>query len=283
MPFIDIMTEGSPALDTFARQVNGTLEGADLRTAFWRCGDAFEALMASDFLKPVGHAFLQRMLDAPMQVTGQWQMHHAMLIQHPCYALRASWNLVDAVDDATIASHPSHSMLCALGSEPVVIDMYRMPEVDIEVFETGAPLAYSHDIVLAPGQVLELDGLHWVADPRSGGRNCIVTFTSAPLGSQVWSFDRATKKAWAVSASSQDDTQIKETLGILRRFRLKEAAPTVDRLCEHPHHDIRWEAIKTLGVLDAALAVERLRQARSDVHPHVRTSAARTLSTLEAG
>lgn len=283
MPFIDIMTKGSPEIDAFAQHVDRTLDGADLRTAFWRCGDAFEALVASDFLRQVGHGFMQRMLDAPTQATGQWQMHHAVLIQRPSYALRATWSLVEAPPDASIASHPSHSMLCSIGAEPIVIDMYRMPAVDREVFEPNAPLEHSHEVVLSPGQILEIDGEHWVADPRPSARNCLVSLTSAAIGSQVWSFDRASRQSWAVSASSQEDTQIKETLGILRRFRLKEAAPTVDRLCAHPHHDIRWEAIKTLGVLDAALAIERLREARSDAHPHVRASAARTLSTLEAG
>lgn len=281
MPFIDIMTKGSPEIDAFARHVDRTLVGADLRSAFWRCGDAFEILVASDFLRQVGHGFMQRMLDAPTQATGQWQMHHAVLIQRSSYALRATWSLADAPPDASIASHPSHSMLCSIGAEPVAIDMYRMPAVDREVFEPKALLEYSHEVVLAPGQILELDGEHWVADPRTSARTCLVTFTSAAIGSQVWSFDRVSKQSWAVSASSQEDTQIKETLGILRRFRLKEAAPTVDRLCAHPHHDIRWEAIKTLGVLDAGLAIERLRQARSDPHPHIRASATRTLSTLE--
>ncbi len=283
MPFIDIMTQGSPELDTFARQVGHTLEGADLRTAFWRCSDAFEALVASGFLRQVAHGFMQRMLAAPTDASGQWQMQHAVLMQHSSHALRAIWNVIDVPPDTTIPSHPSHCMLHTVGIEPTIIDMYRLPAIDREVFETGAILEYSHQVVLAPGQTLEIDGEHWVADPQSGTCNCLISFNSAPLGSQVWSFDRVTKQSWAVSAASPEDTQIKETLGILRRFGLKEAAPTVERLCAHPHHDIRWEAIKTLGVLDAALALERLRQARSDAHPHVRASAARTLSTLQAG
>ena len=283
MPFINIMTTGSAELDSFARQVERTLEGAELRNAFWRCGDAFEALMASGFLKGVAHEFLQTMLDTPTQSATQWQMRQTVLIQHPSYSLRATWSLVEEAPDPTILSQASHGMLCSLGAVPIVIDMYRLPAVDLEVFEKGAALQFSHQVVLEPHQILELDGEHWVADPQSGALNCIVSFTSAPIGHQVWSFDRATKQSWAVSAASTEDTQIKETLGILRRFGLKEAAPTVERLCEHPHHDVRWEAIKTLGVLDAALALERLRQARSDAHPHVRASAARTLSTLQAG
>lgn len=281
MPFIDIMTQGSPELDTFAQAVARTLEGADLRTAFWRCGDAFEALVASDFLREIGHGFLRTMLDTPTHATGQWQVHHAVLIQHASYALRVAWSLADVPPDATIASHAAHGMICSIGAEPVVIDMYRLPAVDLEVFAMGAELTYSHEVVLAPGQILELDGEHWVADAHTSASNCLLTFTSAPIGSQMWSFDRESRQSWAVSSSSQESTQIKETLGILRRFRLKEAAPTVDRLCTHPHHDIRWEAIKTLGVLDAGLAIERLRQARSDAHPHVRASATRALSTLE--
>lgn len=283
MPFNNIMTHGSSELDAFAHNVNETLEGAELRTAFWRCGDAFETLMASGFLRGVVHRFLQTMLDTPTHATGQWQMRHNVLIQHPCYSLRAAWTLLDAASEATIASHASHGMIGSLGSQPIVIDMYRLPPVDLEVFEKGAALEFSHQVLLEPGQILELDGEHWVADAQSSAGNCLVSFTSAPIGSQVWSFDRASKQSWTVSASSTEATQIKETLGILRRFKLTAAASTVDRLCAHPHHDIRWEAIKTLGVLDSALAIERLCKARSDAHPHVRASAARTLSTLVAG
>lgn len=282
MPFIDIMTEGSPELDEFARHVHRSLEGADHRTAFWRCSDAFETLAASGFLTHVGHRVIQTMLDTPTHVTGQWQTHHAILIAQPSYALRTTWSLAESAPEASIVSHASHMMLCSLGTQPVVIDMYRLPPVDLEVFETGAALAFSHQVVLAHAQILEIDGEHWVADARSSADNCLLAFTSAPIRSQVWSFDRDSRQSWSVAAASQESTQIKETLGILRRFKLREAAATVDRLCAHPHHDIRWEAIKTLGVLDAALAIERLREARSDTHPHVRASAARTLSTLSA-
>jgi len=282
MPFIKIQTEGSAELDTFARHVAERLDGADPRKTFWECSDAFEALMASRFLTGIGHGFMQTMLDAPTHVSGQWQVHQAVLIQQPSCALTVTWTLGDTPIEPTIASHGAHVMICTIGSRPLVIDMYQLPRVDLDVFETGAALAFSHQVVLEPRQILELDGEQWVADAHPCGGTCIVTFASAPLCNQIWSFDRATKQSWSVSSSSQESTQIKETLGILRRFKHAEAAPTVERLCAHPNHDIRWEAIKTLGILDSARALERLRQAASDAHPHVRASAARTLSKIEA-
>jgi len=282
MPFIHINTEGSAELDTFERHITACLAGADPRKNFWQCSDAFEALMASDFLTGIGHGFMQTMLDTPTHTSGQWQLHQAVLVQHPSYALTVTWTLGDAPIEPTIASHAAHVMICTIGSRPILIDMYQLPCVDLDVFEKGAALAFSHQVVLEPRQILELDGEQWVADAHPRGGTCIVTFASAALGNQVWSFDRDTKQSWAVSSSSQEFTQIKETLGILRRFKHAEAASTVERLCAHPNHDIRWEAIKTLGILDSARALERLRQATSDAHPHVRASAARTLSKIEA-
>ncbi len=282
MPFIKINTEGSPELDTFARHIAERLDAADPRRAFWQCSDAFEALMASDFLTGIGHAFMQTMLDTPTRSSGQWQVHQAVLLQQPSYALTVTWTLGDVPSDPTIASHAAHAMICTIGSRPILIDMYQMPPVDLNVFEKGALLAFSHQVILEPRQILELDGEQWVTDAHPCAGTCIVTFASAQLGTQIWSFDRATKESWAVSSASQESTQIKETLGILRRFKHADAAPTVERLCAHPNHDIRWEAIKTLGILDSARAIERLRQAASDAHPHVRASAARTLSKIDA-
>jgi len=282
MPFINIMTEGSESLDAFAKQVSEKLDGADPRTTFWQCSDAFEALVASDFLTVIGHDYLRTMLDTPEHTTGQWQMHQAVLIQHPSFSLNLTWALEPVDLEPTIPSQPAHAMVCALGFRSIVLDMYRLPDVDLDVFEKGALLTFSHQVVLEPRQILELDGAQWVADVRPSSGACVATFTSAPLGTQVWSFDRASRESWAVSASSIEATQIKETLGILRRFKHRDAAATVDRLCVHPNHDIRWEAIKTLGVLDSGLALARLREAQSDAHPHVRASACRTLTRIEA-
>jgi len=282
MPFITIKTEGCAALDAFAQQVTSKLDGADPRQAFWQCSDAFETLVASDFLRVIGDGFLRTMLSNPIHTTSQWQVHQAVLIQHPSYSLSLTWSLGKVAREPTLPSHAAHVMICALGNEDVVIDMYRLPDVDLDVFEKGAALTFSHQVVLGRHQILELDGQQWVADAHPSEGMCLASFASSPLSTQVWSFDRASSEAWAVSSSSLEATQVKETLGILRRFKHREAAAAVDRLCAHPHHDVRWEAIKTLGVLDSGRALARLREAQSDTHPHVRASASRTLARIEA-
>jgi hypothetical protein len=225
---------------------------------------------------------MQKMLDAPERSDAQWQVNHLPLIQNTFFSLNVTWALVAEPHEATIPSHGAHAMLCVLGRERAVADMYAMPEVDLEVFETGATLTYSHEQALLPNQIVEIDGRQWVADIHPQAGTCIAMFVTAPLWTQIWSFDRVSKQAFGVSASTQETTQIKETLGILRRFKHREAARTVARLCAHPCHDIRWEAIKTLGILDVAMALEKLREARNDSHPHVRACASRTLSEIEA-
>ncbi len=281
MPFIEVTTEGSAELETFTNSVIDHLR-SDPKEGFWKCKAAFRTLLETPFLKAVGDGFMKEMLSKPERPAAQWQVDHLPLIQNPQFGLNVSWALEAIPHESTIPSHGAHVMMCLLGQEGAVADMYALPDVDLEVFEKGASLTYSHQMALPPGEIVEIDGGDWAADIQPKAGTCMIMFVTAPLWTQIWSFDRISKVAFSVSASSQEITQIKETLGILRRFKHRDAASTVARLCTHPCHDIRWEAIKTLGVLDAPMAVERLLVAKSDPHPHVRAAATRMLSTIEA-
>ncbi len=60
------------------------------------------------------------------------------------------------------------------------------------------------------------------------------------------------------------------------------AVPLISSLADHPSHAVRWAVVQALGRLDPQAALQHLRQAVNDPHPHIRNAAQKTLARLEA-
>lgn len=280
MPFIEIKSDESDCLKAFDKAVGEKLTTCD-SDKFWSCKQDFETLIKSNFTAEITRSLLQDMLDDPFSSDMRNQVNRTILLQKETYSLVLSWNFSVELNDQSLSTHGSHAMVSILSKTPVSVDFYDFTEPDMEVYEPGKKLNYSHNTTLQPKEVLEIHGDRYIADIEPSPNLLLITFIMEPLWNQIWSFDRQSLSSWSVSASSLGHTQLKMALEIFKLFGEENAIEAVLKLCEHESHDVRWEAIRTLGMLRFDLAEERLKEAIFDKHPHIRQSAIETLSQLQ--
>lgn len=281
MPFFEIEADGSSALAAFADEVDVNIDPRN-EQSFWNCRPAFRELVSTNFMSEVGNAYLRLMLEDPSRSTNTWQVNHLVLIQKPAFSLSLHWSLEREEDDQpSLTTQGAHAMVCPIGKEEMCVDFFRLPTIDLEVFQPRASLKKSHSYIANSGQILDVDGRAWIADIKRQRNSCLLFFVSAPINTLIWSFDRKTHRPWGVSASSQDLTQIKVALKIISLLKHTDSLEAVCVLCNHPSHDVRWAAVQTLGAIDSATAKQMLAKAVKDPHPHVRAAAKKTLAQVD--
>ncbi len=280
MPFIEINSDESDCLKAFDKAVSEKLTAIDTKK-FWSCKTDFETLINSNFAAEITRHLLLNMLDDPFSSDMRNQVNRTLLLQKETYSLVLSWNFAVDINDQSLTTHGSHAMVSILSKNPVAVNFYNFIVPNMEVYEPGRKLTYSHETALKPKELLEIHGDRYIADIQPSPNLLMITFIMEPLWNQIWSFDRQNLSSWSVSASTLGHTQLKIALEIFKLFGEENALPAVIKLCEHENHDVRWEAIRTLGMLDLDLAEERLKDATFDSHPHIRQSAIETLSQIQ--
>lgn len=280
MPFIEIKSDESELLSKFDKSVGEKLTNCD-PNKFWSCKKDFELLINSDFAAEITRHLLLNMLDNPLSVDMRNQVNRTILLQKEIYSLVLSWNFSIEEDNKSLTTHGSHAMVSVLSKDAVSVDFYQLMEPNFEVYEPGKKLTHSHKMTLQPNELLEIHGDRFIVDIEPSPNLLMVTFIMEPLWHQIWSFDRQSLSSWSASASSLSDTQLKITLEIFRLFGQENSIDAVVKLCDHENYDVRWEAIRTLGMLRLDLAEERLREAVFDKHPHIRESAIATLTQIQ--
>jgi hypothetical protein len=280
MPAFNIDAQNSIDLKIFEERILAKLGAARSDAFFDECKEDFRQLLESSVFKDLVDEYMGQMLAQPEVVPVQWQVGQLQLIRNPLFSLSVSWFL-DVDDEAEhLHTTATNSMLSSLSPEPLEIDFYSLPKIDQEIFQRDARLAYSHRQAFGRHEIVQIEGSRWVVDIVAKPATCVVTFATTPLWTQIWSFDRSTLQAWRMSASTLETTQLREILGLLRRFRHEDASANVSKLYAHRCHDIRWEAIKTLGHLDITSAINHLKLASEDLHPEICTAARQMLASL---
>jgi hypothetical protein len=280
MPFIEIVSNESECLSRFDKAVSEKLTTCDAEK-FWSCKTDFETLVNSSFTSEITQHLLMGMLENPYSTDMRNQVNRTLLLQKETYSLVLSWNFAAEDNDQSLSTHGSHAMVSILSKAPVSVDYYDLTMQNMEVYEPGKKLNYSHQKTFQPKEILEIHGDKFIADIEPVPNLLMVTFIMEPLWNQIWSFDRKSLSSWSVSAASLGHTQLKIVLEIFKLFGAENAIEAVLKLCKHENHDVRWEAIRTLGMLRLDLAEERLQEAVNDTHPHVRESAKDTLAQLQ--
>jgi HEAT repeats len=70
---------------------------------------------------------------------------------------------------------------------------------------------------------------------------------------------------------------LRAVLQVFRTLGYSESEAVVRQLIEHPVHDVRWDAMKTLFQLNSEVGIAALEHAAHDSHPHVRRAAEKSL------
>ena len=169
-----------------------------------------------------------------------------------------------------------------LGDAPVTVVRHR-PErtIDYDIFEP--------DVALVEEFSGPYDGRYIAADPAA---YCIdewhspEPFLELRLAlrssvSQIWHFDRVTRRSTFASLSNMRLTGLVTLAQTVAALEDRRSLPFLESLTEHESHIVRWAAIQSIGKLDRKEAIARLEAAVSDRHPHIRASASKALSQVQ--
>lgn len=81
--------------------------------------------------------------------------------------------------------------------------------------------------------------------------------------------------------SSELDSRVQLTLSLLSKMNCQSAIPLMKKFLSHPHHYLRWHAMRAILALDALTVVDELHEmAGHDDNEEVRVAAARTLTMI---
>lgn len=177
-----------------------------------------------------------------------------------------------------IVSQPFIGMAKIIGDSNMHYDVYELPtNWTPETFDNEASLGSSTSITASKGDIIFFDGRNSVIDCKTP--DCLMLkVMSVPISSKAWAFCRSTKRALYTHESLSLDSQIVLAISALGRLGNQDSVKHLEFLAtNHNNHSVRWEAIKAVASLSEEKAVSLLRNAVSDVHPHISNAAKSTL------
>jgi hypothetical protein len=267
----------APELKRFLDEVERRfrLESAE---SFWTLEEAFRQLVLDGALATVFNRELRRLLDDPAY-TGNWRANQMMLNRGRGHAL-SIW-LFDR-PRRYIHSIPYYGMLAPLGAESLHYDVYRLPaNYRNAQFDPDLRLEPAGSGFTAPGGVLLLQSDQYVYDFKVQRPLTVAKFTTSAHHTLEWLFEREPLRAFQANDSELVSTQLRMAAYILGRLADDSSLEALESLGDHRNHSVRWAAVQTIGRLDRGAALERLRRALDDPHPHLRRAAAGSLRRLQ--
>jgi len=177
-----------------------------------------------------------------------------------------------------LANPGCHLMVGFLSDEPMAVRRFRLfDEYQFDVFDPDARLELVDEFELPPRERLTIDGNREVVQfDTETEETCALIAGSQWTTSQIWSFSSDLVPLGA-SLTSLSSSILISMLEEISRTRFAGAADQVFGLLEHPDHNVRWAAVKSLGAIDSKLTMRSLERLVADPHPHVRRAAERTL------
>ncbi|HZR37863.1 MAG TPA: HEAT repeat domain-containing protein [Nevskia sp.] len=266
-----------PELSRFREAVERRFR-AESPDTFWSLEEAFRQLVVDGTFAAVFNRELRRLLDDPCYM-GNWRANQIVLNRGRGHVL-SIW-LFDQ-PRRYIHSTPYYGMFAPLGAESLYYDVYRLPENYRNAqFDPEVRLEPAGSGFTAPGGVLLLDSDRYVYDFKVERPLAVAKFSSAAYQTLEWLFERDTLRAWQANDSELVSTQLRVAAYILGRLADASSLEALDSLSDHRNHSVRWAAVQTIARLDREAALQRLRQALDDPHPHLRRAAAGSLRRLQ--
>ena len=166
--------------------------------------------------------------------------------------------------------NPSH--------KPIVI-----PVLEEYRSESGQKVRTNDSITLLSGDIKKIgyqDQL--IPDIAMAKSGVILTLRSAYKKSDLWVYDRPSGDGLYRAAVKPNDSRCVLACKILGESPVAGTTDTLAKVAQdHSAHFVRWEALKALGRIDPKRAIESLKVASvSDLHPHVRNAAKKTLLNI---
>jgi hypothetical protein len=270
-----------PKLASFVEQVTSAVSRGG---SILRCAGYFAELLSPEFLVDFINTELSRLYRQPdhyppYRGTGK-------ICVYTCSAFELLLSKTPSFSDPSgspVMSLASDCLVGALGPDLLRIRRYRLAPINDDA--TVRPdVVDIEQIDVAPGESLHLQaGAHAfrVTDDRQS--DCFfMTFSSARTRELLWEIDPKTPAVCRAVSADVGASRIEYVVELLGRLADPQSLDTLKILArDHPAHFVRWSAIKALARIDPGTALQNLRDARFDCHPHIRDAAVKSLTTID--
>lgn len=245
--------------------------------SFWDCEPALVDLLQKPFLAGVLNRELEN-IARDANETRNWLGSELVLHRGGGFGLSVS--IFDA-PRRYIHSLPYHAMYVGLGNSGLRCNAYALPpSFRSEVFDPTIRLAPGDSRRAAPMEILRLPSEGHAYDFIYEQPTPVLKFMTAAIQPLEWLFTRQSLQAWQANDADLSFTQLRVAADVVGKFAHQSSLQPLKRLAQHKHHAVRWNAIQNLARLSRSEAIECLRAAVNDPHPHVQRAARKTLEKL---
>ena len=170
------------------------------------------------------------------------------------------------------------------GSAPVTTEWFEQPRPEPNaVFDRSRTLITRGRRTLTPGVPVPVramrDVVRIVPAPRP---SLVMVLASTPVATLSWEYDLDSGAPLRAVSGSVAASRLEAAARLLGELGDPASVPALVGLVDHPHHFVRWAAVRAVAALDPTVGVGLLRRAVDDEHPHVRRAAATALGQLDA-
>lgn len=274
-------------LDEFVRHVNGLLSEGSAGSPFWAVEPVFTELVRRDGMTELVNAELQRVIDDPTHRPDGLSDTDLTLARGEGFTLSARVvNPTPGGSGARTARGSVEHYLMAVvgaGSAPIETEWYEQPRPDPNaVFDRTRKLISRGRRTLVAGEPVRVRAARDIVRIAPADQpSCVAVLASAPVATLSWEYDLDTGDPIRAVSGSAAASRLEAAARLLGELGDPASVPTLVALAKHPHHFVRWAAMRAAAALDLTVGVELLRGATADEHPHVRKAAGTALRQLD--
>lgn len=246
----------------------------------WNCEDAFRVFLES--AREIAVEELNRALtsiaEEPWHQSKSWDLQQISLLEGDRYILTCSL-FVEPMD--YLYSSSFQALIGVLGPQPLTCVRYRLPPWhDRDVLNVADELVYDRTCSIEPGRYVALRGEQDVLDFLSDAPTILVRLFSPAHDVLHHCYDRLTRRPWMVQAGDPASTQLVCLINALAHFADPTSLCAFEAVSRHPHHFVRWAAIRAMATISRERALSLVCEALTDDHPDIRSAAQRTLAKV---
>jgi len=156
------------------------------------------------------------------------------------------------------------------------VEHYLLPAaLDRAVFSAGVELERCDDFDVRTGEVLAIAPGRDVYRVRVARPGVVLKLASRPVVPFEWSFDELTLRSWQSICAIPGETNLVHACRAAAALGEHELVEPLGEVVHHERHMLRWEALRSLCLLDRTAGLAAVEDLCDDSHPHVRRAALR--------
>jgi hypothetical protein len=252
--------------------------GLDVAVAAFRASDAAATLLGLELARIGDDPRYKPERTAPGQVSlfesAECSIAVSMLAAGPKRADALVFS--DARNSVTFGAHADVALTVARyrAATPLRADVFDFAarfELDTRTSTTDPVVVTARDDLLTAHEI------------ETGSDVCVVQCAGGGAARFVWGFDRATLAARLMYPGDVNAARTALILDFLSASDAVAATTLAGRLLAHPAYFLRWKALQVLAARQPERVPQLLRDACSDEHPEIRTTARAVLDQLGTG